>query len=321
MYGAMIGDYVGSIYEWNNIKTKDFPLVQETKCFLTDDSYMTIAVAQACANWPKHHDLEAFTADVQFEMIRIGRTYPNEGYGGSFFRWLFSRRPRPYRSCGNGSAMRVSPCGFAADTLADAEALAEASAMPTHNHPEGIKGAKATAAAIFLAQSGYTQEEIGAYIRENYYPLAENLEEIRAHYTFDGTCQGTVPQAIQAFLESTSFEDAIRNAISLGGDSDTLAAITGGIAEAYYGIPTELRDVLMRVILRSCFKEERDIIRHFRHCYGGRFHITCADTIKWKMCYGRNTPPVGVVRRKTRLKAQAEAAANTNNNKEEQKHD
>ena len=263
MYGAMIGDYVGSIYEWHNIKTKDFPLFQD-RCFLTDDSFMTIAVAQACSNWPEHRDLVAFARDVSFEMQRIGNIYPHKGYGGGFRKWLRARHPRPYNSCGNGSAMRVSPCGFVAGSLQEAELLAEASAAPTHNHPEGIKGAKAVAGAIYLAKSGYSKEEIRDYITTYYYPLDRTLDEIRPEYTFQGTCQGTVPESIQAFLESTGFEDAIRNAISLGGDSDTLAAITGSIAEAYYGVPQELRDHIKRIIYYSCELEERDIVSRFR---------------------------------------------------------
>lgn len=274
MYGAMIGDYVGSVYEWNNIKTKDFPFFG-SGCFLTDDSFMTIAVAQACRNWPVHRDLEAFTEDVKFEMTRIGLSYPNKGYGGRFKKWLFDPHAKPYNSYGNGSAMRVSPCAYAARSMEEAEALAEASALPTHNHPEGIKGAKATAAAIYLARVGGTRSEIGAYIREHYYPLEQTLEQIRPNYSFDVTCQGTVPQAIQAFLESASFEDAIRNAISIGGDSDTVAAITGGIAEAYYGIPRKMISRIKLVVAQTCLCEEQDIVKGFRKDY---FHALYAAT-------------------------------------------
>lgn len=262
MLGAIIGDYVGSVYEWNNIKTKLFPFFNR-KCKLTDDSFMTIAVAHACSNWDRHHNLDAFSEDVKLEMLRIGRFYPNKDYGGSFRRWLNSPDPQPYGSYGNGSAMRVSPCGFAARSLEEAKALAKASALPTHNHPEGIRGAQATAAAIYLARTGHKRSEIGDYIREHYYPLDKTLAQIRPDYTYDVSCQGTVPPAIQAFLESTSFEDAIRNAISLGGDSDTLAAITGGIAEAYYGVPDRMRNYMDEVIRHSCSIEERATIRTF----------------------------------------------------------
>jgi len=298
MYGAMIGDYVGSIYEWHNIKAKDFPFFSR-KCFLTDDSFMTIAVAQACSNWPERRDLAAFAEDVKFEMIRIGRTYPHKGYGGSFRKWLKAEKPEPYNSYGNGAAMRVSPCGFAARSLKEAEALAEASATPTHNHPEGIKGAKAVAAAVYLASMGRTRSEIGAYIRENYYPLDKTLAQIRPDYRFDVTCQGTVPPAIQAFLESANFEDAIRNAISIGGDSDTLAAITGSIAEAYYGIPRELRDQIKQAVHGTCMREEIEIVRRFRNQYSYAFHIP-TDVLKLKHCYDFDTPPIGPAIRRLR---------------------
>ena len=271
MYGAMIGDYVGSIYEWHNIKTKEFPFFGKG-CFLTDDSFMTIAVAQACRNWPEHHDLDAFAEDVKFEMTRIGLTYPNKGYGGRFKKWLYEKDAKPYNSYGNGSAMRVSPCAYAARSLAEAEALAEASALPTHNHTEGIKGAKAVAAAIYLARVGGTRSEIGEYIRMHYYPLDKTLAQIRPDYKFDVTCQGTVPPAIQSFLESTSFEDAIRNAISIGGDSDTVAAITGSIAEAYYGIPRPMLNRIKTVIFQTCLSQEQEIITRFRKAYAHAFY-------------------------------------------------
>ena len=170
-------------------------------------------------------------------MTEAGRRYPDPvgGYGNRFKTWLFSNDPQPYNSCGNGSAMRVSPCGLMAQSLEEALDLAKQSAEVTHNHPEGIKGAQAVAAAVYLAKSGAAKEEIGAYIRESFYPLDRTLDEIRPKYRFDGTCQGSVPESIQAFLESADFEAAIRNVISLGGDADTMGAITGSIAWAYYG--------------------------------------------------------------------------------------
>ena len=231
MLGAIIGDIVGSVYEWNNIKTKEFPLFSE-KCHFTDDTVMTIAVADAILNGATPDDfIDSFS--------RFGSLYPDADFGGSFRKWLMSRHKAPYNSWGNGSAMRVSPCAWFADSLEEAEKLAEISAAVTHNHPEGIKGAKATAAAIYLARVGRTKPEIKDYIETIYgYDLNRTLDEIRPSYSFDESCQGTVPEAIIAFLESKGFEDAIRNAISLGGDSDTLAAITGSIAEAAYGIPT-----------------------------------------------------------------------------------
>ena len=223
MLGAIIGDIVGSVYEWDNIKTKDFPLFSEKGSF-TDDTVMTIAVADAL--------MKGGTPDEFIDSMKeIGRQYPNSGYGGGFSNWLFSDDREPYNSWGNGSAMRVSPCGWVAKSLDEAEALAEKSASVTHNHPEGIKGAQATAAAIYLARTGTKKDKIKEYIESNYgYDLRRTLDEIRPVYRFNESCQETVPEAIIAFLESTDFEDAFRNAISLGGDSDTLAAITGSIA-------------------------------------------------------------------------------------------
>ena len=235
MLGAIIGDIVGSVYEFNNIKTKGFPFMNE-KCFFTDDTVMTIAVADAL--------LKGGTADNFIDSMKeIGRLYPNSGFGGGFYKWLFSDNREPYNSFGNGSAMRVSPCAWFADSLEEAEQLAERSAAVTHNHPEGIKGAQATASAIYLARFNTSKDAKGIikeYVENTYgYDLSRTLDEIRPVYKFNETCQETVPEAIIAFLESNGFEDAIRNAISLGGDSDTLAAITGSIAEAAYGIPTK----------------------------------------------------------------------------------
>lgn len=250
MLGAIIGDIVGSVYEWNNIKTKDFKLFKPN-CFFTDDTVMTVAVAKALLvtrekqskSRVKIRENDAiiyeykkvsFKEELVKQMQNFGRRYPNRGYGGMFAKWLTTDNPKPYKSYGNGSAMRVSPCGYIAVTLDEALMLAKASAEVTHNHPEGIKGAQVVAAAIFLARCEKTKDEIKKYIEENFYKLDKTLDEIRPSYKFNETCQETVPQAIQAFLESTDFEDAIRNAISIGGDSDTLAAITGSIAWAYY---------------------------------------------------------------------------------------
>ncbi len=240
MIGAIIGDIVGSLYEFSSNKTKEFPLFQDG-CRLTDDSYMTIAIGCACADANLDNERN-FKTDVTYWMRRIGRLYPNVGYGGMFFRWLKSDIMPAYNSFGNGSAMRVSPVAWVAKTLEEAERLAAWSAEVTHNHHEGVKGAKAVAAAIFLARQGKSKEEIKVYIENNYYSLDFKLDDIRPTYEFDVTCQGSVPQAIQCFLESTDFEDAIRNAVSLGGDGDTQAAIAGAIAEAYYGIPNDIKD-------------------------------------------------------------------------------
>lgn len=246
MMGAIIGDIVGSVYEWHNIKTKDFPLFRDD-CFFTDDTVMTIAVAEAVMNGGQRDDF----IDA---MKKYGRMYPNAGYGGHFGAWLFSDSREPYNSFGNGSAMRVSPCGWTMDYgFCDGTGRARAalSAEVTHNHPEGVKGALATADAIFMCRHAREtsiddptecKRRVREHIEREYgYDLSRTLDEIRPGYRFNETCQDTVPQAILAFLESTDFEDAIRNAISLGGDSDTLAAITGSIAEAAYGIPDWIR--------------------------------------------------------------------------------
>jgi len=230
MLGAMVGDIVGSIYEFGNIKTKEFKLFGRYNHF-TDDTVMTAAVAEALLKGGRPDDY--VTA-----LKRLGGIYPDAGYGGNFSRWVLTSDTKPYNSWGNGSAMRVSPVAWFFNTLADTEAAAETSAAVTHNHPEGIKGAQAVAAAIYLARTGKSKAEIKHYIEDKYgYDLSRTCDEIRPTYEFDVSCQGSVPEAIIAFLESTGFEDAIRNAISLGGDSDTIGAITGSIAEAYYGIP------------------------------------------------------------------------------------
>lgn len=238
MLGAIIGDIVGSRFEWDNIKTKEFELFTN-ESFVTDDSIMTLAVAKAILLSQK--DLSRLNQFTVQSMQEVGRPYPNCGYGGMFQQWMYSDNPKPYHSFGNGAAMRISPCGFAADSLEEAIKLSQAVTEVTHNHPEGLKGAEATVVAIFLARTGHSISDIKQHIAQNYYPMDFSLDSIRDTYQFNETCQETVPQAIMAFLESTSFEDAIRNAISIGGDSDTLAAITGGIAQAYYGIPGEIR--------------------------------------------------------------------------------
>lgn len=238
MLGAIIGDIVGSRFEWNNCKSKEFDFLTY-KCFPTDDSVMTLALAQAILiSKPDYSDLSKNAVEC---MQVVGRKYPNCGYGGFFYDWMFSDVPKPYNSFGNGAAMRVSAAGFAANNLEEAKILSKKITEVTHNHPEGLKGAEATAVAIYMARTGSNIMEIRDFIDKNYYPMNFTLNEIRDGYEFNETCQDTVPQALMAFFESTGFEDAIRNAISIGGDSDTLAAICGGIAEAYYGIPTDIR--------------------------------------------------------------------------------
>lgn len=236
MIGAIYGDVCGSVFEFSNIKTKSFELFSE-KSFFTDDTIMTVAVADSLLEFDKSSstDVKEFKSILIDKMHIYGKKYPNGGYGGRFLKWLLTESRVPYFSYGNGSAMRVSPIAWYAKSLDDALILARASAEVTHNHPEGIKGAEAISGAIFLARKGGSMVEIKKFV-SNYYKIDFTLDSIRDTYRFNETCQETVPQALQAFFESTSFEDSVRNAISIGGDSDTLAAICGSVAEAYYGI-------------------------------------------------------------------------------------
>lgn len=237
--GAIAGDVIGSVYEFNNTRTTDFPLFKRETTF-TDDTVMTIAIADAILH----------NKDFAQTILDYGKRYPNRGYGTSFFKWLTHDTPAPpYNSWGNGSAMRVSAVGFAYNDLDTVLKKAEKTAVVTHNHPEGIKGAQATAAAIFLARTGKNKAEIKAYIEQKFgYDLDFTLDEIRPTFPFDESCQGTVPQSIIAFLESTDYDSAIRLAISLGGDSDTIACITGGIAIAFY---KEMSQVIVDKIRRE----------------------------------------------------------------------
>ena len=242
MLGAIIGDIIGSIYERINIKTTEFRLFQ-WRCRPTDDSVMTLAVAQALLD-TRGQDTEKVNAALVKEMQRIGRRYPDAGYGGRFISWLDAEDPRPYGSYGNGSAMRVSAAGWLYPTLEETRRMAALTASVTHNHPEGVKGAESVASAIFLARTGAGKAEIKAYIEANFgYELDTPLDVIRPGYKFDVSCQGSVPQAIRAFLEGTDYESTVRLAVSIGGDSDTIACIAGGMAEAMYGVPEEIREV------------------------------------------------------------------------------
>lgn len=253
MIGAIAGDIIGSVYEWNRIKTKQFRLFSPD-CYFTDDSVLTIALADSILN----------DQDYRTTMKSYYRSYRQAGYGGFFHQWARSWESKPYNSWGNGAAMRISPVGFAFKSLEEVLSKAKQYTEITHNHPEGVKGAQATASAIFLARTGKTKKEIRVFVEKSFgYNLSMTLDEIRPTYGFDESCQGTVPQAITAFLESEDFEDAIRNAISLGGDSDTLACITGGIAQAFYGsVPEFITQKVMEILdedLRKITSEFMDL--------------------------------------------------------------
>ena len=267
MYGAILGDIIGSPYEFDRgSKTKDFPLFSGNSTY-TDDTVMTLAVADVFLDAQpveKYCDLSEKNMQwIRRRMIRgmqyFGKDFPHAGYGCMFSHWLREKDPRPYGSFGNGSAMRVSSAAWLYKDLETVRRMARLSAEVTHNHPEGIKGAEATASAIFLARTGSTKSEIKAYIEETFhYDLSRTCDEIRPGYRHVESCQETVPEAITAFLEGDSFEDVIRTAVSLGGDCDTLTAIAGSIAEGFYGVPEELKqqcrarlpESLLEVLLR-----------------------------------------------------------------------
>lgn len=260
MYGTILGDIIGCPFEFDRgDKTKDFKLFSRRSHF-TDDSVMTLAVCEALLKVGQDATVKEIEDAVITSMQSWGRRYPHEGYGGYFRCWLTARHPEPYNSFGNGSAMRVSAAGWLYDSLEKTRVVAKATANVTHNHPEGIKGAESTASTIFMARNGSSKEEIKKYIEnEFHYDLNRTLDEIRPSFHMHETCQKTVPEAIIAFLEAKDFEDAIRNAVSLGGDTDTLGAITGSIAEAYFGIPEALRSECRNRIN----KDMRDVVDTF----------------------------------------------------------
>ncbi len=240
MLGAIAGDVIGSPYERNNIKTVDFPLLSEKSC-PTADSFLTIAITLAIMDTMSAPNVipseEEFEASVISSLRRIGRRYPKAGYGKGFKGWLWAQEPHPYNSMGNGAATRVSPVAWAFDELGTVEHFAEITARVTHDHPEGIKGAQAVAGAVFLARTGHTKDDIREYITTKYgYDLSRTIDEIRPNYHFSSSCPKSIPEAITAFLEGENFEDAVRKAVSLGGNSDTIAAIAGAISEAMYGM-------------------------------------------------------------------------------------
>lgn len=250
MLGAIAGDIIGSSREFNPVKTTDFPLFTEDSTY-TDDSVLTVAVADCILNNGRY----------EYFLKEYGRKYPGAGYGGMFSRWLSTSTYQPYNSFGNGSAMRVSPVGLAFDTIEEVLAQAKASALVTHNHPEGIKGAQAVAAAVFMAKGGHGKDDIREYIQGKFgYNLSRKLDDIRPVYRFDETCPGSVPESITAFLESENYEDAVRKAVSLGGDADTMSCIAGGIAESYYGgVPESIASEVRRILDASLM----DIVDEF----------------------------------------------------------
>lgn len=255
MIGAIAGDIIGSVYEHHPIKTKDFPLFHP-KCHFTDDTVLTIAIAKAILEDRNY-----------FEAVReIGRKYPHAGYGGSFIHWLRSNSPKPYNSWGNGSAMRVSPVGFAFDSVDTVLQEAARSAEISHNHSEGVKGAQATALSVYLARTTQNKTLMKREVVDLFgYDLDRTVADIRPSYKFDISCQGTVPEALIAFLDSDSYEDAVRNAISLGGDSDTLACITGGIAEAYYGpVASRIRNKVQAYLTEDLWQITQQFYRRYR---------------------------------------------------------
>ena len=256
MIGAIAGDIIGSVYEHHNIKVVDFPLFNPG-CRFTDDTVLTVAIADAILSGSGYAG----------KLREYCLLYPERGYGPGFRRWAVAGRSTPYNSKGNGSAMRVSSIGSAFGTLEEVLRESKRSAEVTHNHPEGIKGAQAVASAVFLARTGTSKEDMKAYIRETFeYDLSEPIDSIRTHYGFDVTCAGSVPQAITAFLESEGYEDAIRKAISIGGDSNTIACIAGAIAEAYYRrVPQNIADFALSKLDDTL----RNVIAAFRQTYRG----------------------------------------------------
>lgn len=276
MIGAIIGDIVGSRFEFNNNRNKDFEFFSELS-YITDDSILTLAIAKAIMeseNILKYSIASHFEHDKYCEILKsqcikylkeFAKKYPNSGYGNMFSNWVSQKKAHPYNSFGNGAAMRISPVAYFARTIEDVYKLSDCVTAVTHNHSEGLKGARAVAISIFLSRCGLKKHEIKSHIEKDYYNLNFTIDEIRDTYTFNETCQGSVPQAIVAFLESTSFEDAIRIAVSLGGDSDTIAAITGSIAQSYYQVPEKLEKKALSYLdneLKEIYYMWKNFIEH-----------------------------------------------------------
>ncbi len=260
MYGAILGDIIGQPYEFDGgPKSKQFPLFLEKPRF-TDDSVMTIAVCEGILKAGLEADENTMKSSMVKSLQVWGHKYPHAGYGHMFGKWLANEDVMPYGSYGNGSAMRVSAAGFLFDSLERTREVARWSAEVTHNHPEGVKGAESTASVIWMARNGKSKDEIKSYIEKEFgYDLSRTCDQIRPEYYFQGSCQKTVPEAITTFLEGNDFEDVIRTAVSLGGDSDTLTCIAGGMAQALYGVPEELKEKCRSIIT----DEMRDVIDRF----------------------------------------------------------
>ena len=266
MIGAIIGDVVGSRFEFDNYKSKIFQFFDEDSCF-TDDTVMTCAVAEALMrSWDKDK-FETLEEVAKYTLQDVGVWYPYCGYGAKFIKWMYSYDPQPYNSCGNGSAMRISAVGDIARSVEEAKKLAHAVTVISHDHPEGLKGAEAVAVAIYMLRHGASKKEVREYIQDNYYDVSMKVSDLRRETDGHGKeiCQITVPQAFVCFFEGVSFRDVIRNCVSIGGDTDTIGAIAGGLAEAYYGVPAKDKERVMQYLddeLRAvvdgfeCFKKE-----------------------------------------------------------------
>lgn len=266
MLGAVIGDIAGSCFEFHPIKRKTGWELFGPDSRYTDDTVMTCAVAKSLLEYSG--DPGSLEELCVSNMRLLGNSHPHAGYGGSFSKWLASEDPRPYGSWGNGSAMRVSPAAYFATTLQEAMLIGKITASVTHDHPEGIKGAMAVSGCVYMALHGSSKEDIRSFVEEDFYDLGFTLDQIRPAYAFDVSCQGSVPQAIEAFLEAEDFEDAVRNAVSLGGDSDTMACIAGGIAGAYFGVPGDM----VRTMTGYLDRELNGIVREFASACGIRMY-------------------------------------------------
>lgn len=265
MFGTIIGDIAGSYYEVHNIKTKKFKFMDKKNSSFTDDTVATLAIAKSLLECEGNYEhLKEYTIN---NLVKIGRNHSQCGFGADFFKWIIKDDHKPYNSYGNGAAMRVGVCGIVANSIEQAKMFAKIVTEISHNHPEAMKATECISVVVYMAKNGVSKEEIKKCINDNYYDINFTLDEIRDKYDFNITCQGSVPQALEAFLESKSFEDAIRNAISIGGDSDTIAAITGVIAGVYYGIPRNFIKKAMNFFDVNYDLDLMEIINNFEEKY------------------------------------------------------